>query len=170
MAMPNMTKLTALHALANDLVNEGIFCTALQVSVDGGGSTQDIAVGQLAPGMPVGTDTLFSVHCATKPLVAMAIALLVDDSRISLDDPVGAHVRSGSLFERQTDSLLSVLTHAGRLGAPQLLEVNLCPDQDLPGLIADGIKRAEPGYSEYVSQAILSELIEAMTIWPRPST
>jgi CubicO group peptidase (beta-lactamase class C family) len=56
-------------------------------------------------GAPVTAESLFAVGSLTKSLVATVVARLADDGRLSLDDPVGAHVpelRGTTWAERAT--------------------------------------------------------------------
>ncbi|MFJ3669785.1 serine hydrolase domain-containing protein [Streptomyces sp. NPDC090106] len=46
----------------------------------------------VAAGLPVEPDTLWRVYSMTKPVTAVAALLLVEEGRLSLDDPVGRHL------------------------------------------------------------------------------
>ncbi|MEU6064267.1 MULTISPECIES: serine hydrolase domain-containing protein [Streptomyces] len=46
----------------------------------------------LAAGLPVEPDTLWRIYSMTKPVTAVATLLLVEEGRLSLDDPVGHHL------------------------------------------------------------------------------
>ncbi|MFF0889751.1 serine hydrolase domain-containing protein [Streptomyces sp. NPDC003456] len=46
----------------------------------------------IAAGLPVEPDTLWRVYSMTKPVTAVAVLLLVEEGRLSLDDPVAAHL------------------------------------------------------------------------------
>ncbi|MFE3633516.1 serine hydrolase domain-containing protein [Streptomyces sp. NPDC059168] len=45
-----------------------------------------------AAGLPVGTDTLWRIYSMTKPVTAVAVLLLVEEGRLSLDDPLERHL------------------------------------------------------------------------------
>ncbi|MFE9613903.1 serine hydrolase domain-containing protein [Streptomyces sp. NPDC006012] len=45
-----------------------------------------------AAGLPVGADTLWRVYSMTKPVTALAVLLLVEEVRLSLDDPLDRHL------------------------------------------------------------------------------
>src|SRR4051794_37815741 len=45
--------------------------------------------GYAREGYPVGSETLFPLASVTKPITASAVLTLVDDGRVSLDEPVG---------------------------------------------------------------------------------
>ncbi|MGW2381674.1 serine hydrolase domain-containing protein [Streptomyces sp. NPDC001658] len=46
----------------------------------------------LAAGLPVEADTLWRIYSMTKPVTAVAALLLVEEGRLSLDDPVDRHL------------------------------------------------------------------------------
>ncbi|PAZ12623.1 serine hydrolase [Streptomyces sp. SA15] len=46
----------------------------------------------IAAGLPVETDTLWRIYSMTKPVTAVAALLLVEEGRLSLDDPVDRHL------------------------------------------------------------------------------
>jgi CubicO group peptidase (beta-lactamase class C family) len=46
----------------------------------------------LAAGRPVAPDTLWRIYSMTKPVTAVAALLLVEEGKLTLDDPVGRHL------------------------------------------------------------------------------
>ncbi|MEV0636798.1 serine hydrolase domain-containing protein [Streptomyces sp. NPDC050619] len=46
----------------------------------------------IAAGLPVEADTLFRIYSMTKPVTAVAALILVEEGRLSLDDPVDLHL------------------------------------------------------------------------------
>ncbi|MBT2409524.1 beta-lactamase family protein [Streptomyces sp. ISL-12] len=46
----------------------------------------------VAAGLPVEADTLFRIYSMTKPVTAVAALMLVEEGRLSLDDPVARHL------------------------------------------------------------------------------
>ncbi|MGW1545045.1 serine hydrolase domain-containing protein [Streptomyces sp. NPDC002309] len=46
----------------------------------------------VAAGLPVESDTLWRIYSMTKPFTAVAALMLVEDGRLSLDDPVARHL------------------------------------------------------------------------------
>jgi len=51
-----------------------------------------VGVSELATGRPMETDDLFWIASMSKPITAVAIALLVDDGKLTFDDPVEKHL------------------------------------------------------------------------------
>ena len=72
----------------------------------------DFACGEAAPGLPMTPDSITAWFSASKPLTALAIALLLDRGAVDLDDPVRRFIpQFGAGKERCT--LRHVLTHQG---------------------------------------------------------
>ncbi|MET7382331.1 serine hydrolase domain-containing protein [Streptomyces sp. NPDC005526] len=46
----------------------------------------------VAAGLPVGTDTVWRIYSMTKPVTAVAVLMLVEEGRLSLDDPLERHL------------------------------------------------------------------------------
>lgn len=77
-------------------------------------------------GSPMQTDTLFAVASMTKPIAAASVMVLVDEGRLSLDDPVSKHLpefretrlKSGQP-PKQDITLRHLLTHTSGLGGDQ---------------------------------------------------
>ncbi|MFE2040715.1 serine hydrolase domain-containing protein [Streptomyces sp. NPDC059477] len=46
----------------------------------------------IAAGLPVEPDTLWRIYSMTKPVTAVAVLMLVEEGRLSLDDPVARHL------------------------------------------------------------------------------
>ncbi|MFJ8198209.1 serine hydrolase domain-containing protein [Streptomyces sp. NPDC096152] len=46
----------------------------------------------VAAGLPVGTDTVWRIYSMTKPVTAVAALMLVEEGRLSLDDPLERHL------------------------------------------------------------------------------
>ncbi|MFD9093425.1 serine hydrolase domain-containing protein [Streptomyces collinus] len=65
------------------------------VSVARGGRVAHLTVHghrDVAAGLPVATDTLWRIYSMTKPVTAVAVLQLVEDGRLSLDDPVDRYL------------------------------------------------------------------------------
>jgi CubicO group peptidase (beta-lactamase class C family) len=53
---------------------------------------ENFGVRDIASGLPMTSDTLFRLYSMTKPITSVAAMLLVDDGRLSLDDPVARYI------------------------------------------------------------------------------
>ncbi len=72
----------------------------------------EFACGEAAPGRLMTPDTLTAWFSASKPLTAMAIALLVDRGQVDLDDPIRKTIPEFGAG-KETCTLRHVLTHQG---------------------------------------------------------
>ena len=98
---------------------------------DGVATTACYGVASVSAGEPVTPETLFSVGSLTKPMVATVIARLAEAGRLSLEDPVAAHVpelrRSGWA---QGASLRELLANRSGLPLRAGLEFDLAGRED----------------------------------------
>lgn len=62
--------------------------------VDRGGTLYIQAVGKLdmTPGTPMSEDAIFNIASMTKPVTSVAIMMLLEQGKLSLDDPVSKHL------------------------------------------------------------------------------
>lgn len=87
-----------------DVADDIVFCEAY------GSATM------LPAAEPMRTDTVFDLASLTKPLVGAALTLsLVADRRLSLDDPVGAHLPAWKTGAKAGATLRHLLTHTAGL-------------------------------------------------------
>jgi CubicO group peptidase (beta-lactamase class C family) len=90
---------------------------ALGILREGAATTAYYGVADVRVGDPVTPETLFSVGSLTKSMVATVIARLADESRLSLDDPVVAHVQELDRADWAGDATVRDLL-ANRSGLP----------------------------------------------------
>ena len=72
-------------------------------------------IGTDALGTPIDPDTLFAVYCSTKPVVALAIGLLVEDGELSWDDRLGDVVDEPIAAGLKPVTVTELLTHTAGL-------------------------------------------------------
>jgi CubicO group peptidase (beta-lactamase class C family) len=82
-------RLRRLHDILAARVESGAV-PGLVALVDRGGETHAEVMGTLSAGgrQPVRRDTIFRMASATKPVIAAAVMMLVEEGRLRLDDPV----------------------------------------------------------------------------------
>jgi CubicO group peptidase (beta-lactamase class C family) len=73
--------------------------------------------------MPVGT--IFCVRSMTKPVVGVAVQMLIDDGKLSPDDPVAKYLPSFDTDKSRGITVRQLLTHTGGLKLSTLLSVGL---------------------------------------------
>lgn len=109
-------------------VAKGAAAGLVAMAADAGGTLYEGAFGerQLGAGVPMTTDTVFHIASMTKALVAAAAMQLVEQGRISLDEPLGRY--------------------APQLAAPMVVE----------GFAADGAPILRPARSQITLRQLLT--------------
>ncbi len=77
-----------------------------------GRAVLEYACGEAAPGIPLSCDSLMAWFSASKPVTAMAIALLLDRGLLGLDDPVRRYLPAFANGKERC-TIRNVLTHQG---------------------------------------------------------
>lgn len=94
-------------------------------------------------------DTLFRMASNTKPVVATAILMLVEEEKLALDDFVRKHIEAWDNYRSGTVRIRHLLTHTSGLRIPTLFlepvlqSSELCPDG--PCLVAEAARFGEVG-------------------------
>jgi CubicO group peptidase (beta-lactamase class C family) len=155
-----------LEAEARDRV----FATGGQAYVSVGGEVVlDVAFGVDALDRPVEPDTLFAVYCAGKPVFAVALAALMADGELSIDDRVGdvltgagdhlAPLEVGSLLDHTAG--LHRLSSTAYVASPpavrDALALGVRPPEGWPG------SPESVGYSEMAAWHVLGLAATALT-------
>ena len=122
MAEPDLS-LPRTAELLEAEIEEGFFTRGAQVAVElhgeGGGSLE---LGDDGRGQPVVADTVFRVYCTIKPVTVLAIARLVDDGTLDLDEPLRERLPDYRVLEDGEVTLRRVLNepYAAALKRSQL--------------------------------------------------
>jgi CubicO group peptidase (beta-lactamase class C family) len=77
----------------------------------------DVAVGDARPGLPMSTQTILRQHCTAAPFLSFAVAQLVSQGRVSLDQPVADLIADFAHRGKAGITLRQVLTHTAGLHA-----------------------------------------------------
>ncbi|KAA0236250.1 MAG: hypothetical protein JJLCMIEE_00001 [Acidimicrobiales bacterium] len=131
------------------------------------------AAGVGFPGRDLGVDALFPLFCATRPVMSVAMAKLVEDYDIDIEAPLRNWL-SHPVLEHYEIRLADVLSHTAGLSAPDALTAVLTPPALRSGLVAglapsagwDSSKLSD--YSEWTS-GVLCELLIGELTEQRPS-
>jgi CubicO group peptidase (beta-lactamase class C family) len=139
---------------------------------EGATTTAYYGVADVAAGDPITSETGFSIGSLTKPMVATVISHLAEAGRLSLDDPVAAHVpelRGGGWAERATVGDLL----ANRSGLPLRAELEFGfaghKDEDdaalsrLAAEVGSGVPAADFWSYTNVGWCLLGRVIETAT-------
>lgn len=143
------------------LVDDGIYCTELHISVDVAGEQDDFLY-RSHLGVDRGSDTLFNVWCAGRPFISALVGVLSDAGKIDLDRPVREYLPDWP-HQKFDYSTADVLNHSAPLAAPSIAEVNLYPVSQRAALLEKGLGLCSAGYSDYASVVLLKRLIESVT-------
>jgi CubicO group peptidase (beta-lactamase class C family) len=165
-----------VEAFVRQDVADGIFATAAQVYVSVGEEpVLDFGVGIDGAGAPVDTTSLFSVYCAAKPVLAVAIGCLVDDGELSLDDRLGHVLDPAGLSDTMAATTVAdLLNHTAGLHDLRAYVLTAMPPR-LHGQIVRDLRPPPTwivgrslAYAEAASWYLLGECVEALAgISPR---
>ena len=150
--------------LLRDGVRDGLHLGAqLHVSLRGR-TVADLALGQARPGVPMGTETSQFWFSCSKPIAAVAIAQLLEQSKLSLQDRVADFIPEFTRHGKEDITLFHVLTHTGGFRGSNDLQ----PDWGWDEIIAfacnthreEGwIPGQKAGYHHTASWYILGEIV-----------
>jgi CubicO group peptidase (beta-lactamase class C family) len=163
----DLTSLLRQHASAHSVPG-----AALGILRNGAATIAYYGVADVATSEPVAAETRFSVGSLTKSMVATVIARLAEAGRVSLDDPVVAHVpelRGSSWAEQAT--LLELLANRSGLPLRDALEFGFDSrkeedDGALARLVGDLARNvSKPDFWSYtnVGWCVLGRVIETAT-------
>jgi CubicO group peptidase (beta-lactamase class C family) len=150
-------------------IEDGLFTRGAQVVVEvDGDRLLDVALGDNGLGAAMEPEHVFRIYCTIKPIIAFAVARLVEAGSITLDDPLEQWLPNCRAL---TDgvTLRHVLTHTAGLHRPMGLPMEMvATDQrrktvekiPRPTAFRVGIDAA---YSEYSGWHVVGWLIEALT-------
>ena len=129
----------------------------------------ELALGDAGLGRPVRADTVFKAYCTTKPVTAVAVAGLVDQGRLDLDDPVSRRLPGYPRLARAGITARHLLTHTAGLHAATAVHVEITPTAARPGFL-EGLEPPpgwhvglDAGYSEAAGWSLLGQLVEQVT-------
>jgi CubicO group peptidase (beta-lactamase class C family) len=163
-----LTDLLGQHASASSVPG-----AAIGILEDGVVTTACYGLADVSTGEPVTADTLFSIGSITKTMVATVIARLAGTGRLSLDDPVAAHVPElrGSGWA-QAATLRDLLANRSGIPLRAGLEFDFAGrDQDDGGALSrlvEDVAAVEPSAASWwsytnVGWCVLGRVIETAT-------
>ena len=149
--------------LLESLCSEGVDALGAQLAVSVNGCAPVCATMGLQLGeRPLRDRHLFNVWCATKPVSAVVLLKLLEDTGLSLDLPLGA---AGEQFDGPPIVTFGrLLNHSCGLRHPDMLEANLMKWTDAVAA-ARAQRTAIPfeAFSEFSSAVIVTDLIDALS-------
>ncbi len=132
-------KLAAIHAGMQKFVDDHQICGAVLVVGTSKGIVYHDAVGnqRLDSAHPMPKDAIFRIMSMTKPITAMGIMLLVEEGKLSLDDPVEKHLpefKGQMMIDSKTDTTLTLKKPSRPLTVRDLLTHTGGEPENPPGL------------------------------------
>jgi CubicO group peptidase (beta-lactamase class C family) len=125
----------------------------------------DTGIGESRPGMPMRSDTIMPWMSATKPIVAVAAALLWQEGQLKLDAPVTDYIREFSGGQKDSITVRHLLTHTAGIRNSEIqirglssmdsIVQRICRTSLEPGWIPG--KKA--GYHVSASWYVLAEIV-----------
>ena len=129
----------------------------------------------VSDGRPVTPDTLFANASTTKAMIAAAALILVDEGRLSLDDPVQRHLPDFRLGDPRMASELTLrdlLTHRSGLPSTDFLVFNQGMSLDLQLPYLERVRPAAPPRSAFIYQntgyQLVARVLERVSGEPWP--
>lgn len=126
----------------------------------------------IAAGRPMTKDTPFWIASMTKPMASVAVMMMVDEGKLSLDDPVGKHIPAFNNVRHKDGkpparpiTLRHLLTHTSGVGAPTLdLRGGKATLAEFADAVAAQPLRFEPGskweYGGLTNISVAGRLVE----------
>lgn len=157
-----VTRIDELRAMFQADIAEGVFGLGGQLAfyVNGHLAVDD-AVGIVSPGVPMVSNTLHNVWCASKPLVAMAVLLAAERGDLDLDAPISEQFADHEALGLVASSPRQVLSHASRSIEPRAFAAAFAMPQDRLNAAVTS-SRSEWGYSEYAGWRIMDEVLSQL--------
>jgi len=152
-------------------VDLGVFFCGAQAYVSLAGQVlADVAVGIARPGVPMRPDTIMPLYCTVKPVLPIAMGLLVDQGRLDFDAELGDVVnelRANAALATMT--FRSLLSHTAGLVDPPAAAVFLASNDVRRRVLRKVAPRPnwDPrtmlGYSEWPAWNLLGIAVEHVT-------
>ena len=150
-------------------LEQGLFTRGAQVTVHVDGErVLDIALGDAGTGTPMTPEHILRVYCTIKPFLAVAVAQLVEQGIVMLDEPLETRLPNiASLADGVT--LRHILTHTAGLHTLRGLEMELVHPQRRRAIVERARRPVawrvglDAAYSEYGAWNVVGFLVEELT-------
>jgi CubicO group peptidase (beta-lactamase class C family) len=129
-----------------------------------GKSVLEFVCGEAGPGTPMTPDHVTVWFSCTKPLVAMAVALLYDRGRLDIDDRVQRYLPAFA-NGKETCTLRNVLTHQGGFTGAMSILANKSPEETLTAICtypAEYPPGTKAGYHPTAGWFVLGEIVRVV--------
>lgn len=170
---PGISRLAGILPLTAALLRSrlaaGRFLGAQVFAAQGDKVIADLGVGSARAGVPMTSATLNHWFCCTKPLVAIAIAQLVEKGAAHLDDPAGELIPSFGQGGKEPITIRHLLTHTAGLrpvtrSRPFLSGSQEIVDAVCAAPIQDSWKPGQrAAYVPFASWYVLGQIVERLS-------
>lgn len=176
----DLTRLKAITTQLESSVKQGKMAGAVTLVARRGQvvSLQAVGYHDLESKTPMRVDSIFDIRSVTKPITAIAIMVLMEDGKLTLDDPVAKYLtdfkRTAGKAELSPDriTIRHLLTHTTGLPSqrlPEIEDITIKRDRTLSDVVTFLAKQepeCEPGTRFRYSSggfAILGRVIEVVS-------
>ncbi len=148
------------------IVDGGEVATGCQAYFSQGNNNCALSYGQAAPGLSITDKTMWKLYCNGKPIVSIAIAILLREYEISLDDPITRYYPEFTNGGKEEITFRHILNHTAGLSFPRAIDVafddiNSRETKVRELSLSDNYSLGEESnYSEYVGWHVLGRVIE----------
>jgi CubicO group peptidase (beta-lactamase class C family) len=153
-------------------LDERLFTRGAQMTVTiAGERVFDVALGDAGTGTDATPDHVFRVYCTIKPVLAVAVAQLVEDGVLDLDEPIAPRLPSVQALSDGV-TLRHLLTHTAGLHGLRGLEMELVAPERRRAMVEKARRPTvwnvgvDAGYSEYTAWNVAGWVIEDATGTP----
>jgi CubicO group peptidase (beta-lactamase class C family) len=153
-------------------LDERLFTRGAQMTVTiAGERVFDVALGDAGTGADATPDHVFRVYCTIKPVLAVAVAQLVDDGVLDLDEPIASRLPSVQALSDGV-TLRHLLTHTAGLHGLRGLEMELVAPERRRAMVEKTRRPTvwnvgvDAGYSEYTAWNVAGWVVEDATGTP----
>ena len=137
--------------------------TGLQLSIRCSDYSVDLVAGETLSG-PMEVGHLHNIYCGCKPLLPLAIAHLIEERLIAVDEPIEHLLGAGNpLVPPWPTTLNDILCHTAGLTQPVAIVWRMTPVGERAALIDYSGGTPAAGYSELLGGLLLEAVIERVT-------
>jgi len=128
----------------------------------------EFAIGEARPGVPLRTDHILPWLSSSKPVAALAIAQLVEQGRVRLDERVSAHFAEFAAGGKEAITLRHLLTHTAGFRAADQIPQTLPREEMLARIHATPLEAGwvpgeKAGYQLFSSWCVLGEWLRRLS-------
>ena len=137
---------------------------ACQLATVVDGELRSVAIGTTSDGEPYRADHLAPAYCMSRIPLLGTLLVLIGDGAVDPEAPVGRYASLPYLDPSAT--VLDVVDHRAGLTTPDVLTWRMAAPEQRPALLPDAALPPAFGYSDLLSNLVVSAVIEAVAAAP----